>query len=421
VLPIDLETIFRLAEEHNAQIGLARERVSEAFAEKDVAATKWLPDLYVGTNYFRHEGGIQNFDGTFLRSSYGALFAGLDLHGQLDFREALIQQVNAARNVWQQKGELTRIATETLLEAGNAFIDLLAVHEGQAIARQDEAKVKKELDRLEKVKEDIRDYEVSKARLLGEQKGLEQAMARLDEQRAAASAKLAYLIGVDPHTQLVPVCQVKRLELVDISPPLDELVAQALTLGPGVHEMEQLLATIQDGLAQADGPTKWLPILEVCTDEGAFGARPNASLTWDNRWDFRVQARWNLTEYVTLRQRKRVAESKLNQAHLAYQDLRGKLVAGVQEARDTIGHGARQIDLGEQQLKRLDEVSDLAGKRLENRVEGSSSLEVFLANQAYSSAQTNYVQALRAYNKAQLRLLLLLGRAACPPRGPGHP
>ena len=50
-LPISLDTVLRLAEEQNGQVAIARERVLEATAEKNVK--HWLPDVYVGTAYYR--------------------------------------------------------------------------------------------------------------------------------------------------------------------------------------------------------------------------------------------------------------------------------------------------------------------------------------------------------------------------------
>jgi outer membrane protein TolC len=45
-----------------------RQRLEEAFAQQELAAKKWLPDLSVGTAYYRHEGGIQDFNGQLIRS-----------------------------------------------------------------------------------------------------------------------------------------------------------------------------------------------------------------------------------------------------------------------------------------------------------------------------------------------------------------
>src|SRR5262249_21938740 len=58
VLPISLDTVLRLAQDRNGQMAIARQRLEEAFAQQDVAAKKCIPDLTVGTAYYRHEGGI---------------------------------------------------------------------------------------------------------------------------------------------------------------------------------------------------------------------------------------------------------------------------------------------------------------------------------------------------------------------------
>ena len=77
---MNLEAVFRLAEERNAQIALAREKVHESQIENDLAAKGWMPKVTAGVGYYRHEGGIQNEDGTLTRSSFGALYPGVDLH-----------------------------------------------------------------------------------------------------------------------------------------------------------------------------------------------------------------------------------------------------------------------------------------------------------------------------------------------------
>src|SRR5689334_2546582 len=49
-LPINLDTVLRLAQDQNGQVTIARSKLDEAYAQKDVAALAWLPDLWVGTS-----------------------------------------------------------------------------------------------------------------------------------------------------------------------------------------------------------------------------------------------------------------------------------------------------------------------------------------------------------------------------------
>jgi outer membrane protein TolC len=211
---------------------------------------------------------------------------------------------------------------------------------------------------------------------------------------------------------LVPIDnRLVAFELVDGKLSASDLIAQALANGPGIREMEGLLSLIHESNERAKGPGKYLPVFESRMIEGGFGTGPGDRMDWENRWDFGLQARWNLTELLTARDRQRILQAKTDQAHLIYQDLRGKLAAGVQEAREAILSGRDQIRLGEEQIQQAQQAYKLSDERLKNNITGSSSSEVLLSLQAVGAAQASYVNAIRSYDKAQLRLMVLLGAA----------
>ena len=140
-LPISLDTVLRLAQDRNGQMGIARQRLQEAFAQQDLAAKQWLPELTIGTAYYRHEGGIQDFTGQLIQSSYGSLFAGLEMRGKLDLREAAYKRIDAERKVWQQKSEISRLTSETLLDAAGTYVDLLATRTSELVSLESEKKM----------------------------------------------------------------------------------------------------------------------------------------------------------------------------------------------------------------------------------------------------------------------------------------
>ena len=72
------------------------------------------------------------------------------------------------------------------------------------------------------------------------------------------------------------------------------------------------------------------------------------------------------------------------------------------------------LRITQQQIDYAKKAYDLSNERLKENQRGSSASEVLLSMQSVSMAQLNYVTALRSYDRAQLRLLLLLGTA------PGH-
>jgi outer membrane protein TolC len=410
VLPVGLDTVFRLAEDQNLQVAIAREKVRAAYADKKVAAAKWIPDLWVGTAYYRHEGGIQDFNGNLIRSSYGSMFAGMEMNSQFDIREFAYQKVNAGRQLWQEKGELAKITNETMVEAANTYLDLLTARNGEAIAREMEIDLKELLKRAESLASQEKAAEIEVDRIKSELAGQQQALAKLRQQAEAASAKLAYLLGVDPCTEMIPVdAKLMPLELVDANPPCCALVQQAMQTGPGVAEMEGLLGLIHESMERAQGPSKLMPVLGVRMAEGAFGAGPGSTSTWDNRFDLGMQARWNLTEYVTAKERRCAAMARMQQAHLAYQDLRAKLAAGVQASRAEILGGHEQVVLGEKQIDGAKAAHKKSLDRLRLNVPGSSHSEVLLAIRTVAFAQLNLLTAINNYDKAQVRLMVLLG------------
>jgi outer membrane protein TolC len=422
-LPISLDTVLRLAEDQNPQLAIGREKLCQTQLERQLVDKAWLPDVYVGTAYQRHEGGIQNFDGTLVQSSYGSLFAGVEIHSELDLREATYKKVNAERLLWQARGELSKATHEQLLETSTAYIDLLTAHEGAVTANRIGGYVEQLRASAAKAADNEPALKALAQGLEGALAAHQQAGLKLHQQAAAASAKLSYLLGLDMHTVLVPVDQqLVQLDLVPGNPPVEELVHEALQNGVGVAEMEGLLATIQQGIAQAQGPGKWMPVLEMRVLEGGFGAGPDATMDWANRFDLGLQARWNLTEFLTAKERSRLAMSRMQQVQLTYDDLKGRLTLGVREAHEASRSGLVQIQQANRAVERAAEAYKLASIRLADK--NKNYAEVVQTLRALEVAEASRLQTLNDYDKAQLRLRLLLGAGygkACEAAGPVIP
>lgn len=410
VLPISLDDVMRLAEQQNPTLAVAREKVCQAFAEQEVADKRWLPDIHIGGGYYRHEGGIQDQDGRLVRSSAGAAIGGVDLDAKLDLRAASFAKIDAARRTWQQKGELRKVTSEVLLDAAGAYIDLLAAHNGLAIIRSLDGDLRGLQQRAQKLANLEKGARVEVVRIDAEITGQEQLVRKLEGQARAASAKLAYLLGLDPCTELVPVdTQLVPLCLANADASCCELVAQAVACGPGMRELEAILCVIHQGMREAAGPMRFMPVFTAQALEGGFGAGRNDDLTFTNRFDFAVQARWNLTDFCKADAKRRISNSAVNQAHFTYADLKGKLTLGVQEARETILSGRDQIRLAEEQIKFAQTAMELSDVRLREGIQGSSFSEVLMSQRAVAAARANYLQVLREYDKAQLRLMVLTG------------
>src|SRR5262249_11283888 len=156
-------------------------------------------------------------------------------------------------------------------------------------------------------------------------------------QSRTASAKLAYLLGLDPCTEIVPADNtLVPLSLADADVSCCDLVSKASSCGPGIQEMEAILNLINKGMQDAAGAGGFLPVFTAQALEGGFGAGRNDDLTFANRFDLGVQARWNLTDVFNADIQRRIGNSLACQARLTYADLKGKLTLAVQESRESI-------------------------------------------------------------------------------------
>ena len=102
MLPINLATALCLSNARPLTIAFAQASVKEAAARLQGAEVLWLPNLNVGTDYYRHDGTDQSTDGTIILDDKYAFAAGggatLDF-GVTDaiFRPLADRQVLAAR------------------------------------------------------------------------------------------------------------------------------------------------------------------------------------------------------------------------------------------------------------------------------------------------------------------------------------
>ena len=76
VRPIDLNTALRLAGVQNPQLLIARQRVVEAAALRQLAAVQILPSINLGMNYDSHTGNLQQSNGNILSVNRSALYVG---------------------------------------------------------------------------------------------------------------------------------------------------------------------------------------------------------------------------------------------------------------------------------------------------------------------------------------------------------
>jgi outer membrane protein TolC len=414
-IPLSLDAVLATAQDHNGQVRLARLKVDEAFADQEAALKHWLPDLSVGMSTWRHDGGIQDFQGNLLNTHYGGAFGGLELNGKYDWKEILVRRVEAERKFWQQKGELSKLTSENMLDASSTYIDLLSARTGILISQEIETRLNDLLQQAEALARIDPGLRVEVTRVRTEMIAQNILTVKLREATKAASAKLAYLLGLDPRSELLPLDpRLVPLRLVDPSATVDAFVEQALNRGPGIKELEGLLHTVEAARNSNYGWQHWVPSINVCMQEGAFGAGPGTQINWTNTFNMNVHLLWNLNDYVYARYKRQQADMHIKQVQMSYQDLQLKLTLGVQEAREAILGFGEQVHLAEAHITNAEESYRLSDQRLKQNIKGRSTSEVLLALRSLGGARLEYLQAVRDLDKAQLRLFALIGTTEAP-------
>jgi outer membrane protein TolC len=342
VVPVNLDSVMKLTEENNAKIAVARERVNERQVVLDAACESCVPDL---------------------------------------LRKADYKRASAEARYWQARAELASTTTEQLQDAANTYIDLLTARRGVDLARELEGYEKELLRRAENLVKSNETganvlVESSQAALASRR----QAIAKLRQQADAAAEKLAYLLNLHDARPVPPNREWVPIDLVDATLPVEALVEQARTNGPGVPELTQVAGAISAGIDEAGLAHRAckLGCALICA-------------------------------------RLHEAESKLQQVNLTLDDTRGRLTLGVREAYDAILSGREQVGYLTQEVRHARETYRLANLRLTQGVMGSSQGEVAQAVRGVEAAEFSRLSALSALDKAQVRLLLLVG----PNRGPG--
>jgi hypothetical protein len=295
------------------------------------------------------------------------------------FRREPFKQSSAEAHVWEKRVNLSKVTNEVLLDTANTYFDWLTARQGQELEPRLESYEREALQRAEAM---VKSGEPAQGLLAGAQSALssrQQEIVKMRRNAQSAEEKLAYLIG-QPGTHLLPQEEMTPIDLVDPTQPTAALVQQAVTNGPTVHELEGLENAVACALERAR-------IVEKCCER-------TGSCTSCGKWAY--------------------AQSKLEQVRLALVDARGGLTMGVEQAHTSILAGREEIIAAAQQIKHAADAYDVTKKRVQDPESRTTTQDLLLSIRGLEGARFGYLQAVAAYNKAQARLLLMLGRGAAP-------
>ncbi|MCE9563983.1 MAG: TolC family protein [Planctomycetes bacterium] len=439
--PIDLETALRLAGAENPELLLARQRIVEATAIKQLAAAQILPNLNVGTNYDSHTGTLQQSNGNILKVDRDSLYLGLGaaavgsgtvnipgLNYNLNVGVAWYGFLSTRQRVTTAGAVADAARNDVLLRVCLGYTDLLRSEGRRAIAVQNRTEAV-ELARLTAVYANTgqgRRADADRAAVELRKRDIELTQAEADI--LLATARLCQLLNLDPSTRLRPIDGwVVPAPLVPDPIPLPELLAISLMQRPELaarrSEVQQMLYELS--LARV---LPFSPNVILGFSAGGFGgggnltSRPEGFIDGsgrlitaprfsdlDSRTDFDVVVFWTFRNLgvgnVALI---RAADSRVRQTRLREMETINLVRSQVAESHARVAARFLQIDSAEKAVRSSTEAfsEDLT------RIKGGQGLplEVIDSLRLLGRSRYEYLDTIIDYNRAQFQLWVSLGR-----------
>jgi outer membrane protein TolC len=423
---------LQLADSRPLDIALAAQRIEVAAAQLDRARALWLPTIQLGTDYFRHDGRIQDVTGNVFDTSKSSLLIGGGPVAVFAITDALYVPLAARQVVRAREASLQAAANDSLLAVAEAYFNVLEAR-GELAGAQDAVRQAEELLRRAQTLASpevaiIPTAEVFRAR--AEVARRRQAVQVARERWRTASADLVRVLRLEAPAVVEPLEPPQlRVTLLAADLALADLIPLALTNRPELAAQQALVQATLEQLRQ-ERARPFLPSLLVrgastnpagTLGAGVFGGGINESLNhFGARLDYDVQLLWEL-QNLGLGNRARVKERQAEHGltHLEYLRIQDRIVAEVTQAHAEVEAAAARVPDAESELR--DAVESLArnfegmrqpkgGTAVINLVNRPQ--EVVAAVQALAQAYNDYFGAIGDYNRAQFRLYHALGHPA---------
>lgn len=446
VRPIDLASALRLAGVRDLDVAIARARVCEAVAELDEARVLWLPSMYLGPNWIRHDGQAQVVEGAVRSISKSSLFVGATaaagqgvsgpvpaggpasvggLTSIIRFSDAIFTPLAARQVVAAREANVAASRNDALLAVAESYFDLQRAAGRLAIARE-------AVGHAEALARITGSYARTGAGLEADhRRGLAELDRRRREVEAAAgdaevvSADLVRRLRIDPLVVLAPVeppVTLIRMTLEGAS--IDDLIVRALRHRPELAEARSLVEATLLRLRQAK-LRPFIPSLSMRYSGGAFGGGPNSFFgDFSGRSDVDVSLYWELQNLGLADRaiaRQRAAQQRA--ATLRVMQVQDRVAAEVVRAEKSRRATARQVREAANAVPEALTSLQLNLTSL-NRAAGlpgaTRPIEVLQPIQALAQVRSEYLDAVLAQNLAQFRLYHAIGSPADGGTGPAE-
>jgi len=432
VQPIDLITTLQLANVQNPEFNIARTRILEAAALRQLAAAYFLPSINPGMNYDSHTGNLQQSDGNILSVNRSAVYVGAGssaiaagtvnipgVYFAANLGFGAFAYLSSRQTVRQREFESIAVRNHVFLQVTWAYSELLRAegrHAAQIQAR-DEARLIAKLTSDYAKTGQGREADANRAatQLARREADIQAAEAEV----LVASANLCRLLNLDPSIRLHPTdAAVVPQPLVPDPIPVAELVALGLLNRP---ELAAQRAAIQAALLNLDGAKilPFSPTTLVGFSAGGFGGGSNLVRPifggMSGRTDLDAIVYWTIQNLgVGNLAMIRLAGARLQVTQFQQVEILNMVRADVAEAYARAHARYAQIGVYEDAVRSgylayhedLERTMFMGGDRPRDVLP----IELLNSFMLLADARVDYVDAIVDYNRSQFAMYVALGQ-----------
>jgi outer membrane protein TolC len=427
-LPINLPTALQLANTQAIDVAVASERIQVAAAQLQRARALWLPTILWGTDYFRHDGRIQDVAGNNIDTSKSSFLFGAGPYAVFALTDAFFEPLAARQVARSREAAFQAANNDTMLVVANAYFNIQQAR-GDLAGAEDTVRRSEELmRRVEGLAAEIIP-QVEAIRVRAELSRRRQTVSQARDRWRIAASELQRILRLEPAALIEPVESPHlAVTLISLDTVVDDLISVALLNRPELEAQQALVeATLQRLRQERLRPLVPSVLLRGVSTPvtgtlagGDFGAGRNSSLDrFGARSDFDIQILWQL-ENLGFGNRARVNERRAeNQvAILELFKIQDRVAAEVVQAYELARSAAGRIKDAEAELhdavesatknfEALGQFKTAPGTKLNVLIIRPQ--EVVAAIQALGQAYEDYYGAVADYNRAQFQLYRALG------------
>jgi outer membrane protein TolC len=439
--PIDLGSALRLAGVENPELLLARERIAESTAIRQLAVAQLLPNLNVGTDYDAHQGALQQSAGNVIQVNRDSMYVGLGANAigggtvnipglsyNMNIGETWYGFLITRQRVTTARAASDAVRNDVLLRVCLAYLELLRAEGHRAIAKKNRVEAAEVARLTADYAEAGQGRKADADRAEVELKKRDAELTGAEGDTLVASARLAQLLNLDPSTRLKPIDGwVVPAPIVPDPIPLPELLAIALLQRPelAARRSEVRAALYQLSLEKI---LPFAPNVLLGFSAGGFGGGSNLISSpegfingsgvrqvgprfsdLEDRTDFDVVVFWTFRNMgIGNLALVRAADSRARQSRLRELETLNLVRAQVAEAHGWVAARFLQIDAGEKAVR----ASEGAYERDFLRIRRGQGLPLELIDslRLLGRSRYEYLDSIIEYNRSQFQLWVSLGR-----------